>query len=359
MKRLLPLLAVLTLTHCGSDAPLPGTQPVALNPARDYKPAEGEATVDDIARFLAGRPVRHGADLSQRQIRDGDYHTHALLMDLRWRNAGAKRTLRQSQYYNEVTRGTIGSPSTIVYPFGGPDILYSAAMFPTASTYVLLGLEKVGSVPDLSTGNPNALLGSLSNVLKEPVLHGYFITEEMRKSPPATPILLTSLGLMGAQVESVSSIDAGGRQGVEIRFRPTSGGSKRVIYVSADLSNSGFGGSFQSWLGQYSGATVYFKAPSYLPHDGSFTKIRDWVLGNARTVVQDDSGIPYAKFDQGTWNTTLLGTYERPIELFAKYRQGDLAAAYDSIGGRGPEIPFGSGYHVRFSDANLQLYTRK
>lgn len=359
MKRLLAFTLALTLTHCSQEIP-PSNQPVAsLNPARDFRPVEGEADVDDIARFLAGRPVRHGSQLSRRQIRDGDYHTHALTMDMRWRNAGSKRTTRQAQYYYTTTRQAMGSPSTVVYPFGGPDIIHATSMFPKASTYVLLGLEKVGSVPDPAAGSSGALLGSLARVLEEPILHGYFITEEMRKAPPATPILLASLGIMGAEVQSVSGIDAAGRQGVDIRFRGPQGGSKRVIYVSADLSNSGFDGSFQSWLDQFSGGAAYFKAASYLPHDPAFTGVRDWVLNKSKVVLQDDSGIPFNRFDSGSWNTTLLGSYERPIPLFAQFRQPELAAAYASIGGRGAEIPFGSGYHMRASQANLQVHRRR
>ncbi|GAA5480960.1 hypothetical protein [Haloferula sargassicola] len=359
MKRLILLVPALLLFGCSQEIPPQGGTVTALNPARDFQVVEGEATVDDIARFLAGRPVLHGTQLSEWQRRDGDYHTHALTMDVRWRNAGARRTVREAQYYYTTTRNAMGSPSTVVYPFGGPDILYATSMFPKASTYVLLGLEKAGSVPDLSAGNPLPLLSSLASVLEEPILHGYFITEEMRKAPPVTPILMTSLALMGDRVESVSGIDAAGRQGVEIRFRDVhGGGSKRVIYVSADLSNGGFG-SFQPWLDRYAGGAVYFKAASYLPHDSSFSQIRSWVLNKAGVVLQDDSGIPYKYFDQGTWNTTLLGTYERPIPLFAKFRQPELAAAYDSIGGAGPSIPFGSGYHMRPEQANLQVHRRR
>ncbi len=359
MKRLLALLPAFALVACSPEIPPTDGPVTALHPARDFQVVEGEASVDDIARFLAGRPVTSGSQLSRWQRRDGDYHTHALTMDMRWRNAGVKRTVRQAQYFYTTTRNFMGSPSTVVYPFGGPDILHATSMFPKASTYVLLGLEKVGSVPDLAGENPTPLLNSLSHVLEEPILHGYFITEDMRKSPPATPILLASLALTGARIDSVSSIDAAGRSGVEIRFQGPNGGSKRALYVSCDLSNGGFDGAFQSWLDRYAGGAVYFKAASYLPHDSSFSQIRSWTLNKAGVVLQDDSGIPYRYFDQAAWNTTLLGSYERPIALFAKHRQPELAAAYDTIGGAAPEIPFGSGYHMRPGQANLQIHKRR
>lgn len=349
------LLAALLLAAC---APEPAKPDAPLNPATDFRPVTGEADLTDISRFLAGRPVNRGSDLSQIQRGSGGYHRHALEMDYRWRTFGSKRSLRHSQWYQESLRPVLGSPATVVYPFGGPDLLYASSMFPRASTYVLLGLEPVGDIPDLQS-SPEILLDRLARVMEEPLRHGYFITDEMRNAPPVTPILLTTLGLMGARVDSVSAIDAGGKPGVEIRFRPASGGSKRVIYVSGDISNRGFSSSFQSWLGGYSGSTAYFKAASYLMHDGNFSDVRNWVLGNCRSVLQDDSGIPFRYYDPGDWDVRLFGTYERPIPVFARWRQPDLAAAYDALGGRGPEIPFGSGYHLRIDDANLQVLTRK
>lgn len=359
MKLFRLLAASLLFVSCGSDAPTPASEQVALNPARDYKPANGEPSTDDIARFLAGRPVKNGETLSKWQRTNGDYHTHALNFDYEWRTFAAKRTTRQSNYYRDTLKPLIGSPSTIFYPFGGPDILHATSMFPNASTYVLIGLESVGAIPDLASSNPNPLLGRLAAVLDEPIRHGYFITKEMRVAPPVTPILLTSLGLMGARVESAQSINAGGYPGVEFRFKAANGSSKKVIYVSGNLSNSGLNSSFQSWLGSFSGSTAYFKAASYLMHDPAFSSIRSWVLGNCKAIVQDDSGIPFKYYDSSNWNTTLLGTYDRPIPFFAKWKQSDLSAAYDAIGGQGPKIPFGSGYHLRKTEANLQVFKRK
>ena len=363
LRSLLALAPALLLAACSDQPTKPATglsgEPLPLNPARDYQPASGDAGVDDVARFLAGRPVENGEALARWQMGSGDYHTQALEFDFLWRKFGSRRSLRQSQYFDGTLRPILGSPSTVVYPFGGPDILSASSLFPRASTYVLLGLEKTGGVPDVLSQNPNSLVANLVRVMESPLRHGYYITEQMRQAPDATPILLTSLGLMGAEVRSVTPFSAAGRSAVDIRFRQTYAGTKRLIYVSADLSNSGFDASFASWLNQFSGATAYFKAASYLPHDSSFSEIRSWVLGHCRSVLQDDSGIPYRSFDSQNWNVTLLGSYLAPIPLFSKHLQPDLAAAYAAIGGRGPEIPFGSGYHLRIADANHQVAVRR
>lgn len=358
MKRILASLAALALCHCGTGEFTPTeNERATLNPAADFGRASGEARYDDIARFLAGRPVRSGAELSTYQAASDDYHTHALELDYLWRKMGGVRTLRQAQYYHQDLRPLVGSPSTIVYPFGGPDILYVSSIFPRASTYILIGLEPAGGVPALPGASTMPRLTALRSVMDKPLRHGYYLTKEMKNAPDVTTIMLTSLGLMGAEVKDVRSLSVAGKPATEIRFNSPYGSGKRVIYVSADLSNSGFG-SLRPWLDGHSGATAYFKAASYLPHDSSFSGIRDWVLGNCRSVLQDDSGIPFRYYDSSSWDVSLLGDYQRPIPLFSQWRQSDLAAAYDAAAPRA-EIPFGSGYHVRMSDANLQVYRRK
>lgn len=358
MKRILTALAALALCHCGSsNLPPTGEEKPPLNPAQDFGGATGEPSHDDIARFLAGRPVGNGTVLSQYQKSRGDYHTHALELDYLWRKMGGKRTLRQAQYYHYDLKPLVGSPSTVVYPFGGPDIMYVSSIFPQASTYILIGLEPAGNVPGVPGDNTLARLSALRSVMEKPLRHGYYLTKEMKNAPDVTTIMMTSLGLMGAEVKDVRSVSVAGKRATEIRFNPPYGGSKKVIYVSADLSNSGFG-SIKPWLDGHSGSAAYFKAASYLPHDTSFTGIRDWVLSNCKVVLQDDSGIPCRSYDKNQWDVTLLGNYVRPIPLFSEYRQSDLAAAYLAEDPK-TEIPFGSGYHVRMADANLQVYRRK
>jgi len=365
MKRLL-LLPLLLAAAC-SPPPPPRGQTQTLAPTVEaFTAAEGQATADDIARFLAGRPVNRGAVLSQMQ-QTGSYQVHSEEMAINWRVFASKRTGRQRDWSAMNIQPAIGNPRVLLYPFGGPDLLHATALFPQASNYVLLGLEPAGGLPSLDNADPGAVMNSLRRLyvsMDSQLKHGYFITKDMKNDlsggpmPGVTPILLASLALMDATVESVEPLNAAGRSGVDIRFRLPGGGSRRAIYVSGDLSNGGFNSSYRSWISSYGGSVAYFKAASYLMHDSGFSGIRDWILGNCRGVVQDDSGIPYRYYDSSKWNIRLYGDYESPIELFAKHSQADLRAAYQAIGG-GPPIPFGSGYHIRPSEANLMIAVRK
>ncbi|MCW1924832.1 hypothetical protein OKA05_19870 [Luteolibacter arcticus] len=367
MKRLLLLLPLACLAaSCGPSKPPRGqTQQVYDPNQQTFSPAEGEATADDVARFLAGRPVEHGAALSQMQ-QTGNYQDHVRLMGQNWRVFASKRTGKQRDWSAANIRPLVGDSRTLLYPFGGPDLLHAIALFPQASNYVLLGLEPAGGLPYLDNQDPGSVMAALDRLgvaMDSQLKHGYFITKDMKGDlaggaiPGVTPILLASLALMDAQVQSVEPLNAGGRSGVDIRFRLPGGGNRRAIYVSGDLSNGGFNSSYRSWLSSYDGSVAYFKAASYLTHDSGFSGIRDWVLGNCQAVVQDDSGIPYRYYDSSKWDLRLFGDYDAPIALFAKHAQPDLKAAYDASGGSA--IPFGSGYHIRDYEANLLIAVKR
>lgn len=367
MKLLASLLATLFLVACSSPPPEVKRDATGAELPEPFVEVGGQATHTDIARFLAGRPVYQGSQLSRLQ-QSAEYQAYSKEMLHRWRGRTERRVFAQNAWQATYIQPQIGSPNTLLYPFGGPDLLYAMSVFPNTSRYILLGLEPVGNVPALEQADPGAVLGSLRRHAKSvetQLLYGYFITKDMRSEfsngplQGVTPVMLTALGLMNASIDNVRSINAGGKSGVEIDFTLPRWGRKSLVYVSGDLSNGGFAGGYQSWLSSNaSGATVYFKAASYLMHDAGFSAMKNWVLGNARSVVQDDSGIPYAAFDQNVWNLSLYGRYESPIALFAKHYQPQLRAAYDAAGPR-PSMTYGSGYHMKYGDANLLIATRK
>jgi hypothetical protein len=366
MKKLLLLPLACLAASCGPSKPPRGQTQIYDPNLETFATVEGEASPNDIARFLAGRPVERGAALSRLQ-QTADYQAHAMEMGRNWRVFAAKRTGKQRDWSAANIRPLTGDPRVLLYPFGGPDLMHATALFPNASNYVLLGLEPAGGLPQLEGQDAGAIMGSLGRLgtaMDTQLKHGYFITKDMKGDlaggpmPGVTPILLASLSLMDAEVQGVEPINAGGRSGVEIRFRLPGGGNRKATYVSGDLSNGGFNSSYRSWLSSYGGSVAYFKAASYLTHDSGFSGIREWVLGNCRAVVQDDSGIPYRYYDSSKWDVRLFGDYDRPIPLFAKHAQPDLKAAYEAIGG-GPFIPFGSGYQIRDYNANLLIAVKK
>lgn len=360
---LLPLLMV--LTACGPLPPTAGQPQYLETPPANFPLVSGEAGADDIGLFLAGKPVRHGAVLSRLQ-QTLEYQSHQRDTSQLWRgNVHPRTSLMESWASAEVTPVT-GGGGTIYYPFGGPDLLHVCALFPQAQTYVLMGLEPVGEVPKLESLPPAEVLATLAafrQSTKTQLLAGFFITKDMRSDLEhstlrgVTPILLSTVALMGGTVESVSPMSAGGNPGVELRFSDMSGMKHTAFYVSGDLSNSGFKGGYQQWVAGLGGKATYFKAASYLMYDDRFSKARDFFLSQSHAILQDDSGIPFRYFAQDRWTFRFYGNYEKPIALFAQYQEEDLRQAFAT----NPKNPlgFGSGYQINYAEANLMLAIKR
>jgi hypothetical protein len=359
---------VLGLVACGPSKPSKPTaaQPKYLEQApANFPVVSGEAGPDDIGLFLAGKPVRRGEILSRLQQTE-EYQKHQREMAKLWRGNVSTRLTLMENWSNAEILPAIGGGGTVNYPFGGPDLLHVSAMFTSAKTYALMGLEPVGEVPALESLPPGEVLGALDafrQATRTQMLVGYFVTKDMRSDLErsvlrgVTPILLSTVALMGGEVESVKSISAGGNPGVEMEYVDKGGRRHTAFYVAGDLSNSGFKGGYQQWVAGLGGKVTYFKAASYLMHNDGFSQARNFFLSQSRAILQDDSGIPFRYFAPETWTFRFFGDFERPIPLFAEHQQQDLVQAYAS----NPRSPlgFGSGYHASYSNANLLLAIKR
>ncbi len=366
---------MLHLARCLSSALLLAclTLPAAVPALATGKPEA--ASVNDTARYLAGLPPAETSPL-QKFTKDGAWQLHARAFDASWRELDAKRLskIRSWSAANLKTR-----PAPLYYMFSGPDFLYAEAFFPNASTYVLSGLEPVGRVPDINEKTRQALSG-LRSSMNSSISLSFFITKNMKSQLRETvlsgtlPIILVYAARAGKTVSDVSLItldnegkvtpDAGnapkkGVQGARIVLGGKDGQPEQTIYYfSTDVSDSGVKQSgflkFCESLGMGDGM---FKSASYLPHSGSFSQVRDFVISKSQQIVQDDSGIPvnYLKADQ--WTLQPFGRYLGPIAIFPGRHQARL----DQIYRKGPVKPldFGMGYRWRPNESNVLLAVRK
>jgi hypothetical protein len=105
------------------------------------------------------------------------------------------------------------SPSkTLFYTFSGPDFVYANAFFPSATTYVLAGLEPVGPIPDPLKLKPAAAAQTLDH-LRTSIRHligfSYFITLDMDQHlrrgqmPGVLPVLYAFLARADKTITSV------------------------------------------------------------------------------------------------------------------------------------------------------------
>jgi hypothetical protein len=265
--------------------------------------------------------------------------------------------------WSESELGRIARPA-VFYPFSGPDFYYVFSYLPNATTYVLCGLEPVGSIPDVSKiQNPRGAFAVLQQSLSTLTNAGYFVTKSMRvelnigEVQGTLPLLFIQLARAGCRITDVQS----GGSRVKIEFNaPTGPRSRTLYYYSTDLSNGPLSGNgaFTGYVRGLAPVTTYVKSASYLMHIGDFSRVRDLILDASGSIVQDDSGIPWRFFDPARWQMRLYGNYARPLNIFKEHYQPDLAVVYDSLRARSP-LDFGVGYQWEPHKACLIVAVRK
>lgn len=335
-----------------------------------------EASQADTARFLAGMPPSVGSPL-EALTRSAHWRGHAKAMDAAFASV-EKSTLSKVRIWS---RDNIKSPQpTLLYMFGGPDFLFANAFYPDASTYLLVGLEPSGDIPDLMKMQRRGEvpgLGNLQSSMRTLLAVSFFITKDMREDLGSSnlrgtiPILYVFLARAGMEVRDASLVmiddegevkpdDKKGKtsaRGVRISFAGLDGRVRTLYYLTTDLSNSGVKrGGFLKFAGKLGPADAFHKSASYLMHKDNFAQIRSFVLAQTKTIVQDDSGIPLRYFDRAVWDLYPFGKYHEPLDLFPEGRQSKLAR---EVFGKAAKIDFGVGYRWRTGESNLMMAVKK
>jgi hypothetical protein len=337
--------------------------------------ASDTVTANDTARFLAGMPPSADSPLTP-LTNDPSWQRHAKFFD----NAFGQLEQRQLSKIRAWADINLAAPRpTMFYMFSGPDFLYADAFYSKATTYVLSALEPVGSVPDLERlprGGIGAALHNVERSLGSVLSFSFFITKQMKTDLHAgqlsgtLPILYVFLARSGKTIRDVSPIaldDKGAAyfdnenpgpnatRGVRIIFAGDDGAEKTLYYFSTDLSNSGVRVSgFLKFCAALAPGNSLIKSASYLLHSGNFTTVRDFLLANSATVIQDDSGIPLAYYSAKRWRLFPFGRYAGPIAEFAGRYQEEYAELFR----RSQPMDFGIGYRWRSHESNLLLSVR-
>lgn len=285
-----------------------------------------------------------------------------------------------------------GSPATLVYPFGGGDLLSALTTFPDATEITTLSLEHAGDPRRLARGiSKEKQAVSLDNIRK--MIAGLLLyndskTESLQKLqrgeiPGQIAFFVVALAVHGyepvrlryfrpekdgslhymdeSDIAAVEQTNAKLlRRGwvspdfseafshSELEFRPIGGGPTRIHrHFGADLSN-GFLEKDPSILrhleakGRISAMT---KAASYLLWRNDFSLIRDYLLKHMEVMISDSTGIPpkfatEAGFTQETWGKfekSFLGANSEHnadfVKLWGKYPDRKLPFRYGYIDG--------------------------
>ncbi len=336
---------------------------------------------DATAKFLAGYPLPPGSPLFRLQ-ESPDGQAHATAFEKMW--------ARYNEHYFSPMRAwaaaelapRIPATAPLYYFFSGPDALGALAFFPSATDYLLGGLEPVGNLPEplgLPQDRLAPALGNLRESTDVILNYGHFITKEMKSDLTTSefrgvlPVLMTFLAMTGGEVLDVSffGVEKNGMvretgripagegvlPGVRITFRRDAlSVPQRIHYVQANVADDSLSSGLMVWAAGFGKGNVYLKAASYLLHESSFSKIRAFLMAQAVSVLQDDSGIPLSYFMNGDWRCLFFGTYSGTLDIFNKYEQPKLAEAMRL---QASPLPFGTGYKWRLGESNLLLAIRE
>ena len=365
----LTLCFLISLWGCGRPAPRVvnrenGTKPDTVPHLRD---------ADDVGRFIAGLPGTTGSPFTTLETTDA-WREHRHRLDEAWHTAEASLISGLEGFQQEELNEALLQTSPVFYPFGGPDALTLTLCFPQSPTYIMVGLEPAGTLPNLSQIERKGVskyLAEMRETVDSELSRSFFVTRQMDRQfrgQVTDGLLLPILHLLvrrhnailgfryvrldeqGQVIDRTADYKAPGRfgnKGVEIEFRADGQPSThKLYYFSVNLSDERLSENkpFLAYLSRLKGTTTLLKATSYMTHRPEFSLIRDQILANSAAILQDDSGIPYRYFQTGTWKVQLYGDYRRPYGSFRWLEQPDLRKAYDSVGTKPLSVRVGYGY---------------
>lgn len=341
------------------------------------------ASVNDTARFLAGLPVAPNSPLAP-LTREPAWLAHAAFFDKAWAKLDA-RQLQKIRAWETTYLPDASQPMPVVYyMFSGPDFLYVDQFFPNASSYILCGTEPIGPLPDVlrlgSAGTATALT-QLENSLNSVLSFSFFITKDMRvdlqheelkgtmpifyvflarSGKVITDITYISLGKSGLLQNGAGANAKGSTPGVRISYTTAEGGpTQTMFYFTSDISDSGIKSNpgFLTFCKRFGAGASFLKSASYLMHENGFTTIRDFLLANSTTIIQDDSGIPINYFAPENWRLRLFGNYLGPIDLFRQHFQPQLQTLFATS--HPAPLEFGVGYRWSAKESTLIIAQKK
>jgi hypothetical protein len=342
---------------------------------------------DAAARFLSGLPGKPGSPYLALES-DPAWSEHVRKFQSAWSYFEKVRKPGMDAFATTELEPLGLSEAVVLYPFSGADVLTPILLFPGCREFALIALEPPGAMPsphDFQTEGLTDKLEAFRKTLQSLLSVSFFITSEMDEQlrgqvvAGVLPDLLVELVRTGHTIDRYAFVSLspegrltprelgsiqgvfGHNQGVVIDFhRDTDKLTRRLAYVSANLNDYRAKGNapFRAWLARQTPANTLLKSTSYLIHKPHYSIVRDAVLSQSRIVVQDDSGVPFSRFDPHDWDVRLYGSYEKPIRRFAGFLQEDLKAAFEEPDRTKP-LDFGFGYGVRKSQSSVILAIRK
>lgn len=276
-----------------------------------------------------------------------------------------------------------GLPTTLVYPFGGGDLVSALATYPDAVDITTISLEIAGDIRGIDKANNKQLtteLAQLRDHLGKLFLKAHSRTvnldiETRGAVPGEAAYTMAALVIHGFEPTSYryfsfnpdgtlkwlteediaknKNTANGGREGpfanAEIRFRKVGDphGKVRILrHVAYDLSDANMKarpGLLKFLEGKGKPVSTMTKAASHLLWDDqNFAVIRDYLMTHTEWMISDTTGVPPRIAKKYGFEQDFYGAYEWP-EPFGTVNNADATAFHEAFKTAKP-ITFRYGY---------------
>jgi hypothetical protein len=375
-RRAIAVVACLLFLTGGLERGAAAAQPLAGS-GKDW-----QLRVNSTARLIAGLTPTHPDH--QALAESPEWKAHSAKLQASWGWLRDHQIKPMMEWRDKMVPRGCPAGNTLLYPFSGPDFFNAYWLFPDCESFILFGLEPIGTPPaieKMSAEQMTRLFTDVREAMANLLARNYFITSKMDKQMQAAelngvvPIIMISMALAGVEVVRIAPLRLAPAQdtapledaesgvklrrrlrGITIEFRrPGAPMTQRVNYFSMDASNAGMVRypQFRDYVRRLAPTTTLIKSASYLLHVGEFRRMRDLVLEASGYIVQDDTGIPYSILAKRGWEVSVYGRYEVPIPPFERHYQPDLAEAYDVQSP--PPLSFRFGYRRSSGDDRAHI----
>jgi hypothetical protein len=253
-----------------------------------------------------------------------------------------------------------GLPTTVVYPFGGGDLVSALATYPDATELTTVSLEIAGDIRAIDKADNKKItndLALLRDHLGKLFLKAHSRTQnldwETRGSIPGeVAFTMAALAIHGYEPvtlryfsfnpdgslkwlteEDIAKNKADGRAGpfanAEIRFRKPGDSRVRILrHVAYDLSNDSLKRSpgLLKHLESKGKVSAMTKAASHLLwDDANFSTIRDYLMAHTDWMISDTTGVPPRIAKKNGFVQDVYGQY-LGAEPFGTVNNADMTA---------------------------------
>jgi len=353
-------------------------------------PAQAEEPRDFIAeaRLFYRVVACGGSDPVPAGIDADVVDKHCAAMAKRYAELAADYAKPASTFFATVRPATL--PTTVVYPFGGGDLLSALVAFPDATEVTTISLEHAGDPTRLGKLGKRDLREALSAYRDavEGLLSMHDSTSEnMRKLesggiPGQLSFHITGMTAMGyepvslkffkleddgtihyftqAEIDALAPkkakkikeawVDTDFSQAfnnMELTFHKAGDAKAPLIvhrHFAANLGDKAFKGSaLEKHLVAKGKIAAMTKAASYLLWESYFSRIRDYLLANMVWMASDSTGIPAKWAKKAGFKQTTYGLFTAPFLEEANKQVGDaIVELWKSQPRR--KLPFRYGY---------------